>query len=588
MAKETKTKTTRMVPMERIIGGVERFSCYVASKDETKKPKRRLALEQSLYQPFVCSTLEQFMHYGIETPGSEPRKIPLAFLMCTKEQVLQDDPGFFVPYVTYIALSPSQVIPYYHGLPPERQNLATFAYADAPVHIFFDLDWDEDERGKLPFRFQTVAELACIQLALISVLRRAFVSSFRREPLGLDSDKSMHWESACTKSKLSLHPHLISEAFASRTAFETWVKTYLLPFIQREATKEDPDPDATYLGAVVSKSSSRDFGKWKCLLDESVTCKNHLLRLCGNRKPGGVALKWIPSPLSAGSSTGPSEDELLFRSLICYAIAAPRDRWLEFSRTSSSSGSVTKTVIQSCQFVQPFPAQPIQQAKDDTKQQPSLQNKPTSEQWSWIQSIRIPWFDQRGLAQPEAVQFGITNDGYPYVRYQQKQTPCPVCTERRGQLMVHSSNHCFLTVNPKTGMCSFGSTDSNCKEQRIRFSLPWPVAQRLRMRDMYHLQWDTSAVLPLDIDLEKEPVEDPVEFARRYYGKNQNGKRPREDKDEKESKQATVPATTGFASPFDQCDAWFQRMKRTVSAKSEESEDQSAPFAKRRRTMAST
>jgi len=553
-----------------IILNVERFPRYKPPQEGAplEKTIRRLALEQEMYHPFVCSTLEDFIHWGIFDHQATPQKksdkrIPLAFVMCTKEEVQRQDPSFFVSFYTYLSLRPSQLIAYWHQLPPERQNLATFAYGDSAVHVYADLDWDVTEYGPLPFGFESETDLQLIQLAFLHLFALAFRTSFGREPIGLDSDQSLHFESATTKTKLSLHVHLLSEAFAQRSHYEQWTKKVFLPLIESEACRNN-NPDAQRLGAIVSKPGAKEFGRWKCLLDSSVTHMNHLLRLGANRKPGGKPLVWIPLP--PGLSLLPvcrlslTDDELLFRGLVNYAITSPKERWLSFNTPQQQQ---PKRLVAASQGI---PAELNKESKmEEFQKQPKMDNN-----WTWMKELPIPWYTERQLPQPRAVFLGQTKAGLPFVRYQQKETICPMCSEKQGQLVRHQSNHCYLTVNARSGRCTFGSTDPDCCKRSMQFDLPDRIRSQLPDFEIQavHAELDTHMLLMEDSSSPATAVADGnrlLQLTRQLAVHNPSFfERPDDKAEEEEEAPKQQQQQAGFASALDQCAQWAAalRLKR--------------------------
>lgn len=450
-----RAKLARM--WDRTIQGVQRYSCYLAGTDKNGKPKRPLPIEEECYQPFVCTSLEDFMHFGMHLEPARQKKIPLAFFQCTNATVQLEDPTFYVPFFTYIGLRPSQLIPYIRNLPSNRRTLASFAYFNRPLHIFFDLDWDEGDYGGYITSFTRPEDVVTIQRAFVRVFSAAFAKSFGRVP----SLQDHHWESGCTSTKLSLHLHILSEAFQTRTEFDDWMKQMFVPFIQNQAC-EHKDADAKLLGTIVSKEDNRDYGKWKCLVDTTVTGKNHLLRLVGNQKPGKQPLRWIPSP-DIQNQREPSWDELLFRGLMNYSITAPANTWFSFS---SSLSTVPKA-----------------QAAPPLRGEHKL-HQPTTGNYEWLKKVKIPWYEEWRLPHPEPVQTGVCGrNGLPFVRYKQGSTICPVCTTKSQSArapVTHRSNHTYLYWDYQRQVFLLKSTDSDCsKLKAYQFPVPYELQLQL-------------------------------------------------------------------------------------------------------------
>lgn len=560
--------------LEWNINGVERYAYYVQGVDSRGKPRRRLKLEEEQYQPHVCKTLHEFTQLN--------KKVPLSLLACKNEAARLKDPHFLAPFNTYLAVGPKSLVKFWSSLEPSRRILATIAYEDCAVHWFSDMDWDEKEHGKLPFDFRSSEDIQRIQLAYMIIVSDAFQRTFGREFDWSDH----HWESACTSSKLSLHLHVLSEASLKRSFYEAWAKQVLIPYIASEAKRGNQH--AQRLGAMVTCSTANEFGKWKCLIDPSVLCKNHVLRLAGNRKGGGQVLEWIPSVSLENQQcmedqVAPSNGELLFRGLVSYSITAAPSTWIvgfpvgiDKKDKKLNLKPEAETVVEEHEskaqetFLSDSSKTKAQQTflSDSSKTSSSETNRSetTAERYAWMRHIRIPWFDQYRWPQPEPVHVGfLPKLGVPFVRYRQKNTTCPICTTKSGKMVKHSSNHCFLIVDSSTGWCTLKSTDPDCKKGCIRFELPWKLKQAIPNEPLLAARADLDySCLAVDHDLElavsssssselvaiaKECFQAAAEPSKlvSHEGETVSGHKRRRDEENPHE----------FVSPLDQCAAFF-------------------------------
>ena len=480
--------------MEKVYG-VKRYFFYAPPAAGKPDVKDRLKLEDAIHKPYVCKSMEEFLQV------QDNRRIPIALLGTTDEDIRKDK--FFTNGFSYISLKPDRLIPFFQQMREEHRVMACFVYENSPVHIFFDLDWDCEKHGPFAVEFQTVQDKQKIQTSFMAVFNQAFKETFGRFPRL--SPETLHWVDGCRGQKLSFHVHMLNEAFQTPKDFENWIKLMFVPFLVRKA--KEGDVDAQRLGSMDTQTK-----KWTSFVDSSTAGKNHLLRMAYNRKPGKPPLKWIPN---AGPyfdqlvQTEPSVDELLFRSLVSYAISCSPP-FLTFS-SSKSKGLKNLNLKMEGVFAQSPVAMEISK---ETKR--STENVET---WSWMKDIEIPWYRRNKYPHPVAVangsgmgmlsassQAGLFSCDMPFVRYSGKETICPHCTEHSKGAVIHQSNNSYLYLDRKNNQFIFKSQDADCRNFPYKFPVPYEIAIQLNdpeLEAVYGpLDWSPMEV----VDLPSAPV----------------------------------------------------------------------------------
>lgn len=213
---------------------------------------------------------------------------------------------------------------------PGERNHCTMVLANRPVHLFFDFDASADfthpEKDALYRKVQ--GREADVQLEWRHLFSAYFMQVFNRQP----DLSGLHWETASTAGKFSLHAHLITEAFVDVDHHKSFVAGFV-EFIISQSEEQS----VLYL----RQTDVPVKRQLVLLLDASVYTKNRNFRLVECCKPGKQKLKWIADP-GAASCQQLSVKELIFRGLISYAIDVDSDRYLHCATSPTESASTDR------------------------------------------------------------------------------------------------------------------------------------------------------------------------------------------------------------------------------------------------------
>jgi hypothetical protein len=547
-----------MFGQQQTVNGVKRFFGF-APPSKNQPAKERLCLEEDTFKPFVCPSLANFLDEGDEKRIG--KKVPLALIGTEDEEIRQKDTFFYTKGYSYVSLKPSKLFGWFASLEEYQRVLSCFVYPDHPVHIFFDLDWDESKLGPFSCKFETSLEKEAIQTAFLILFIEVFKETFGRMPRL--KDKEMHWVDGCRPKKMSFHFHLLSEAFVTPQAFKDWITSRLLKHIEAEAKKGNTY--ALKLGRTVE-------GRFKCIIDESTASKNHLLRMGGNRKPGKPPLKWIPN-IQMGSQkineTPLEQKELLFRSLVSYAITAEPHSFLVFTKQWQANTLSFSTLLKKEEDDQQRMEGKAQKGEMEVGRRKGVEKKKIRpEDFEWLKEIEIPWYEENKQAHPQpSDEILLFKETFPFIRFPGKFTICPACTEKNplGGPVVHKSNHSILLWDYPRDTLIFRSMDNDCCHIPYKFPVPLEISLQTSHPD-----------ISLELSSAKFEGADefnfPVMVSTKEYKKNQKNRRQRRAENQGEGR--------GFDNVMDQTKDWLLNLghgpKFGSSSSSSSSKDASA------------
>jgi hypothetical protein len=191
---------------------------------------------------------------------------------------------------------------------PGECHFASITREDSPCHLYFDFDCNPSES----LYINRNGGISKLQTEFMILFTQAFVLTFKRPPvLTRDKRSGIQWENASSDNKISLHLHIVSEAFTNVNQYRQWVKHVLLPVINENG--------------VLLKAGSTDRAG-STVLDGSVYTKNRAFRLLGSCKPGKRTLQYLLPPQE--NKTASSEVNPILLSLMgltSYIIDVPRD-----------------------------------------------------------------------------------------------------------------------------------------------------------------------------------------------------------------------------------------------------------------------
>jgi hypothetical protein len=191
---------------------------------------------------------------------------------------------------------------------PGECHFASITREDSPCHLYFDFDCNPSES----LYINRNGGISKLQTEFMILFTQAFVLTFKRPPvLTRDKRSGIQWENASSDNKISLHLHIVSEAFTNVNQYRQWVKHVLLPVINENG--------------VLLKAGSTDRAG-STVLDGSVYTKNRAFRLLGSCKPGKRTLQYLLPPQE--NKTASSEINPILLSLMgltSYIIDVPRD-----------------------------------------------------------------------------------------------------------------------------------------------------------------------------------------------------------------------------------------------------------------------
>lgn len=592
----------RRMPDRRVMDGeVYRYSFHATRTDG----KPYMPITEEHMQPYLCPHgIKEFM---VAAPRG--RKIPIAYLQCTKQHLLDAD-TYYSAKMMYSAVTPTQLFRLHDWLTPARRNLCAMVQPDHDVHLYFDFDWDDDKinpKTKKRAPFHEAMDIEPIRRALLRMVRRCYVETFGEEPNLSD----IHYEQACdaAKGKLSLHVHCASEAWRSVSDLDQWIKRKFIPFLDRHARKGDAD--ALMLGEVqpiVDDDGNVKGDKFISGVDPGVYTKHRIFRFAGHCKPGGKHLEqYFPAvrpslpPCVANLAEGAlepgskklNEHELLFAGLINYHILATAKR-----RTFGGGGSGSA------------PIKSVRKTQASTSTGASAgagagagagsgaKSASTSggtegvyfgDPCEWMSRTPIPWFTDRGLPQPEVEASGRHGNGQGdfYVRYKRYgSTACHHCSDEKGptSIICHQNNYSYMDWTPGALTMRFHSYNPKCMANVYHVPVPAEaegtvlnaVAQYTRDKEALDAKYGAGPFYPLPrVEYESSlPALEDTRLTTEMEYEHALGKRPRggDDDDDTEDRGAPYKRARSFNSTeFHIHEAWMKRHAPPVAAVKKES-----------------
>jgi len=219
---------------------------------------------------------------------------------------------------------------------PGECNHCTMVLEDKPAHVYFDFDASSDsEHPEKDMMFRKVeGREGDVQLEW----RRLFVLYFQQVYGRAPNLSGLHWESASTKGKFSLHAHLITEAFVNIDQQKNFVAGFVEFIKSQPETEVGGSESFLFVRQYEMTHDQQRAREYTLLMDASVYTKNRNFRLVNCCKPGKEPLRWIADPgmhISIDQQKSPSLKELLFRGLISYSIDVDADQLLQCDPVSS-------------------------------------------------------------------------------------------------------------------------------------------------------------------------------------------------------------------------------------------------------------
>jgi len=221
---------------------------------------------------------------------------------------------------SFIAVTFAQLLQAYELLHPRHMWMCAMVMPNMPVHLYFDFDAGistdpaRQSSAAQELARRVVGHESDVKEEFMSCFAQFFEDTFHRLP----NWAGLHWETASCADKFSLHAHVTTEAFASVSHFNNFMKAfaafldklYLLGKLQWMLHKEGASDTAS-------------------LLDFAVYTPNRVFRLIGCRKLHKTALEPLPSTTEESML---SWQELVFRGIPNLSIdVAQPDGLLEFS-----------------------------------------------------------------------------------------------------------------------------------------------------------------------------------------------------------------------------------------------------------------
>jgi hypothetical protein len=408
--------------------------CRLQLYHSFKKPEKgseNIDFDQPEFAPFVTSSLQEF-----DSKEFANRRIPLSFLGHNQKTGSPNGDPFFSRGFRFVGPDVAAFWRLCDLLPLPHRNLCLVIRPDHPVHFYADLDDETD-----PSRDGN-AVMRAFQVLISECFRRDY---------GREFDWSgLQWYDASSSKKFSKHCHVRSEAWMHVRMLAGWHKDSVKPYIEKRA--KEGDRNALLLIKVTSLPNQAE-PKIECIIDEGVYTVNRNFRLYGHCKPTKTALQAIPAPCDAGKLV-PSDHELMWRSLVTYAITSARETWCKWREHPArmddrSSGR-----------------------KHHEKQQTPSSSVPAGG-FEWMRRVRIPWLEQRGLEQPAVDTIGFwAENNEPYVRYVKSTAVCIPCTLRSSRTVKHENNHSYLTLDTTNQLLVYRSFRDECKSHAEVFPLP--------------------------------------------------------------------------------------------------------------------
>jgi hypothetical protein len=266
------------------------YTHYKRKKNDTGSNRLRLPLE-TLVPVTSYSTLTGLL-------GDTIQPIPVAIIGNTSS-----GEGY-----QYSCPTAAELYKANNTLSPGECHFASITRDDSPCHLYFDFDCNPTES----LYINQHGGISQLQTEFMLLFTQAFTSTFKRPPVLIrDKRHGIQWETASTDNKISLHLHIVSEAFVNVHQYRQWVQSVLLPVIKENG--------------VLLKAGRTDRTK-ATIVDGSVYTKNRAFRLLGSCKPGKKTLQYLaPPPEDKPASGGGDQVLLSLMGLTSYIIDLPRD-----------------------------------------------------------------------------------------------------------------------------------------------------------------------------------------------------------------------------------------------------------------------
>jgi hypothetical protein len=319
---------------------------------------------------------------------------------------LKHENSFHSTCPSYLKVTFSKWIQLAEQLPEADRNFAAIVLPGLPVHYYADLDGAFD--WCLPVDSD---KLEACKSEFESEFQVFFRSQFQR-----DADLGgLHWEQALGHArKLSLHLHVVSEAFATLEDLRRFDVAWRAYLCARPAE--------------VLASSMLCRAEKECLIDGSVYSKNRVMRLGGNCKPHGPVLN---------SPDGLSLAQMMFRGLPNFSLPASAGyTWLTFGSADADDKSTAPS----------------------KKRQARMQIPACIETQDWERFLQ-PWLGPNVRLYPfQSSDFGRTIHSGTYVG---TSWCCHLSTP--GAPVSHKSNRVSVTFDTVTHMVTLRCFDDLCK-----------------------------------------------------------------------------------------------------------------------------
>ena len=271
----------------------------------------RKHLDLAQFQPQPCRTLADFKALN--------PLLPISLLRVDRVGPVND--ALFSRSHSYLGgVTFEKLLQLFAALPDTHHIFCSVVLEQRPVHLFFDIDValnSPAEHGLTQALTAKTVEQVIDEF--VRVFDAFFYSVFHR-PADLSG---MHWETACSPSKFSLHAHVITEAFVDVGHLNQFMRAFKA-FIEARCTREG---DSCLCARVPSEDA------FVHLVDFAVYNRNRHFRLINCRKPGKTKLtyfSYMPTNVATSVGTNPTDEELLFRSMPSYSIAV-RDELLSYT-----------------------------------------------------------------------------------------------------------------------------------------------------------------------------------------------------------------------------------------------------------------
>lgn len=250
---------------------------------------------------------------------------------------------------------------------PGERNHCTMVLAEKPVHVFVDFDAgsstepDHVSKDALYRKVQGREEQVQIEW------RRLFNTYFQQVYGRLPDLSGLHWETASTTGKFSLHAHLTTEAFETVDHH----KRFMAGFVAFLKTQ----PESETLMYYCAEPNPKHKKQVALLIDDTVYTKNRNFRLIECCKPGKQPLRWIPDSghiISKEKQKQPSIKELVFRGMISYSIDVDECNLLRFDTLEVNSPALLhqRSIAVACTAAHAQVNLPLDNLKEHTRVTP--------------------------------------------------------------------------------------------------------------------------------------------------------------------------------------------------------------------------